>query len=90
LSRVLEKFAAKIPTADWRSVFLLPVVMTLADVSRRDLVGVPVVSALRFMSFLSEVSPWIDGLPLVEAPKGAPRAKPVDLSQMLEMKRTPA
>jgi hypothetical protein len=46
---------------------MLPVVLTLADVSSRIVGGVPTVSALRFGTFLSEVGPWVDELRFVDA-----------------------
>ena len=66
LSQVLPVCGRKLPAATWRSVRLLPIVLTLADVSPKLIDGVPIVSALRFRSFLSEVNPWVDKLHFVD------------------------
>jgi hypothetical protein len=62
LSQLLRAGDARLPTAGWHFVRILPIVMTLADVSPRLIEGVPIVSALRFTSFLSEINPWVDRL----------------------------
>lgn len=67
LSQVLPVYTAKLPIGKWRSARLLPIVVTLADVSSKLVEGVPVVSALRLRSFLSELSPWVDNLRFVDA-----------------------
>jgi Holliday junction resolvase-like predicted endonuclease len=69
LSQVFPVRGRKFSTATWRSVRLLPFVLTLADVSPKLIDGVPIVSALRFRSFLSEINPWIDELRFVDVPK---------------------
>jgi hypothetical protein len=46
---------------------MLPMLLTLADVSSRVVDGVPTVSALRFGTFLSEVGPWLEKLRFVDA-----------------------
>jgi Holliday junction resolvase-like predicted endonuclease len=69
LSQAFPVRGTKLPTGTWRSVRLLPIVLTLADVSRKLIHGVPIVSALRFRSFLSEINPWIDKLRFVDVPK---------------------
>lgn len=55
--------------ATWRSARLLPVVLTLADVSSKLIDGVPIVSVLRFRDFLSAVNPWVEQLRFVEVRK---------------------
>jgi len=68
LSQVFTACGRKLPTiASWRSARLLPVVLTLADVSSKLMDGVPIVSALRFRDFLSEVNPWVEKLRFVDA-----------------------
>jgi len=62
LSQLLRAGDARLPTAGWQLARMLPIVMTLADVSTKLVEGVPVVSALRFTSFLSEINPWVDEL----------------------------
>jgi len=54
-------------TRNWHSVRLLPVVLTLADVCSKFMDGVPIVSALRFRDFLSEVSPYVEKLRFIDA-----------------------
>jgi hypothetical protein len=67
LSKVFPTYLGRLSIGIWNSARLLPVVLTLADVSSRLVDGVPVVSALRFKSFLSELSPWVDQLRFVDA-----------------------
>jgi len=67
LSRALRMYSGRLRIGNWRMVHLIPVVLTLADLSSRIVEGVPVVSALRFRSFLSELSPWVNGLRFVDA-----------------------
>ncbi len=67
LSKVLKKYAGKVHTLGWRSVQLLPALLTLADVSSSRINGVPIVSVLRFRDFVSEVNPWVDELRFIEA-----------------------
>jgi len=55
--------------AAWRSARLLPVVLTLADVSSKLIDGVPIVSVLRFRDFLSTVNPWVEQLRFVDVNK---------------------
>jgi len=69
LSQAFPVGGRKLPTGRWRSVRLLPAVLTLADVSPKLIDGVPIVSALRFRSFLSEINPWVDELRFVDLPK---------------------
>lgn len=66
LSQVLPDAERKLPTSTWRSARLLPIVLTLADVSPKVIDGVPIVSALRFRSFLSEINPWVEELRFVD------------------------
>jgi Holliday junction resolvase-like predicted endonuclease len=58
---------AKLRIAGWRSARLLPIVLTLADVSLKLVDGVPIVSALRLGDFLCKVSPWDEQLRFVDA-----------------------
>jgi Holliday junction resolvase-like predicted endonuclease len=58
---------AKLRIAGWRSARLLPIVLTLADVSSKLVDGVPIVSALRLRDFLCKVSPWDEQLRFVDA-----------------------
>ncbi|HXZ98357.1 MAG TPA: restriction endonuclease [Candidatus Acidoferrum sp.] len=68
LSQVFSLYEKKHRIVSWRSVRLLPVVLTLADVSLKLMDGVPIVSALRFKDFLCQVSPWIETLRFVDVP----------------------
>ena len=68
LSEVFAFYEKKHRIAGWRSVRLLPIVLTLADVSLKLMDGVPIVSALRFRDFLCQVSPWIETLRFVDVP----------------------
>jgi hypothetical protein len=61
-------FYGKLRIAGWRSARLLPIVLTLADVSSKLVDGVPIVSALRLRDFLYKVSPWDEQLRFVDAP----------------------
>lgn len=68
LSRLFMALQRKLPAiAKWRSTRLLPVVLTLADVSSKLMNGVPIVSVWRFRDFLSEVNPWVESLRFVDA-----------------------
>jgi len=67
LSRVLPMYSGRLRIGNWRTVRLIPVVLTLADLSSRLVEGVPVVSALRLRSFLSELSPWVSEVRFVDA-----------------------
>lgn len=66
LSQALQVYGRRLPIATWRSVRFLPIVLTLADVSPKLIDGVPIVSAFRFRSFLSEINPWLDELRFVD------------------------
>jgi Holliday junction resolvase-like predicted endonuclease len=65
LSQMLGVSGRRLFDAGWQSARLLPIVLTLGDVSPKLVDGVPIVSALRFRSFLSETNPWLDGLRFV-------------------------
>jgi Holliday junction resolvase-like predicted endonuclease len=58
----------KLRMGGWRSARLLPIVLTLADVSSKLVDGVPIVSVLRLRDFLCKVSPWDEQLRFVDAP----------------------
>ena len=58
----------KLRMAAWRSAQLLPIVLTLADVSSKLIDGVPIVSALRLRDFLCAVSPWDERLRFIDVP----------------------
>ncbi len=66
LSEVMPVRGRKLPTSTWRSARLLPIVLTLGDVTPRVIDGVPIVSVLRFRSFLSEINPWVEQLRFVD------------------------
>jgi hypothetical protein len=68
LSEVFAFYGKKHRIVGWRSVRLLPIVLTLADVSMKLMDGVPIVSILRFRDFLYQVSPWIETLRFVDVP----------------------
>jgi Holliday junction resolvase-like predicted endonuclease len=68
LSEVFAFYGKKHRIVGWRSVRLLPIVLTLADVSMKLMDGVPIVSALRIRDFLCQVSPWIETLRFVDVP----------------------
>jgi Holliday junction resolvase-like predicted endonuclease len=68
LSDVFAFYGKKHRIVGWRSVRLLPIVLTLADVSLKLMDGVPIVSALRFRDFLCQVSPWIETLRFLDVP----------------------
>jgi len=67
LSQTFRKYESNLGTSQWESVRMLPVLLTLADVSSRIVGGVPTVPALRFRTFLSEVGPWVNELRFVDA-----------------------
>jgi len=67
LSQTLRKYESSLGMSQWKSVRMLPVLLTLADVSSRIVGGVPTVPALRLRTFLSEVGPWVDELRFVDA-----------------------
>jgi Holliday junction resolvase-like predicted endonuclease len=68
LSEAYAFYGRKLHIAGWRSARLLPIVLTLADVSSKLVDGVPIVSALRLRDFLCKVSPWDEQLRFVDAP----------------------
>ena len=68
LSEVFEFYGRKHHIVGWHSVQLLPIVLTLADLSSKLVDGVPVVSALRLRDFLCQVSPWIERLRFIDVP----------------------
>ena len=67
LSQSFRQLEVRLGTSHWKSVRMLPVLVTLADVSSRIVSGVPTVSALRFGTFLSEIDPWVGQLRFVDA-----------------------
>ena len=67
LSHVFGRHEERLRTIGWKSVRLLPVVLALADPSSKFVDGVPIVSALRLRTFLSEINPWLDSLRFVDA-----------------------
>jgi hypothetical protein len=73
LSEAYGSYGRKLRIAGWRSVQLLPIVLTLADVSSKLLDGVPIVSTLRLRDFLCEVNPWDERLRFVDAPTRSQR-----------------
>jgi len=68
LSEVFHSYGKKHHIVGWQSVQLLPIVLTLADLSSNVVDGVPVVSAFRWRDFLCQVSPWVDTLRFIDAP----------------------
>jgi Holliday junction resolvase-like predicted endonuclease len=68
LSEVFTFYEKKHHIARWQSVRLLPIVLTLADVSSKMIDGVPIVSALRLRDFLCQVSPWLEKIHFVDIP----------------------
>jgi Holliday junction resolvase-like predicted endonuclease len=68
LSEAYAFYGRKLRIAAWRSAQLLPIVLTLADVSSKLIDGVPIVSALRLRDFLCEVSPWDERLRFIDVP----------------------
>jgi hypothetical protein len=72
LSESLRTYGRKLATADWQSVRLLPVILTLADVPLKLIDGVPVVSSLRLRSFVSEISPWLEKVRFVDVETRCP------------------
>lgn len=67
LSQTFRRYESILGTSQWKSVRMLPMLLTLADVSSRVVDGVPTVSALRFGTFLSEIGPWVEKLRFVDA-----------------------
>jgi Holliday junction resolvase-like predicted endonuclease len=68
LSEAYAFYVRKLRIASWRSAQLLPIVLTLADVSSKMVDGVPIVSALRLRDFLCQVNPWDERLRFVDIP----------------------
>jgi len=68
LSEVFMSYGTKHKIGRWRSMRLLPIVLTLADASPKLVDGVPVVSAFRLRDFLSQVTPWTERLHFVHVP----------------------
>ena len=68
LSEVFTSYGKKHQIAGWQSVRLLPIVLTLADLSPELVDGVPVVSAFRLRDFLCQISPWIEKLHFIQVP----------------------
>jgi Holliday junction resolvase-like predicted endonuclease len=68
LSEAYASYGKKLRIGGWRSVQLLPMVLTLADVSSKLLDGVPIVSALRLRDFLCQVSPQDERLHFIDVP----------------------
>jgi len=68
LSEAYAFYVRKLRIASWRSAQLLPIVLTLADVSSKMVDGVPIVSALRLRDFLCQVNPWDERLRFVDVP----------------------
>jgi Holliday junction resolvase-like predicted endonuclease len=66
LSEVFMFYEKKHRIASWQSVRLLPIVLTLADVSSKMIDGVPIVSALRLRDFLCQLSPWVEKMCFVD------------------------
>ena len=66
LSEVFHSYGKKHHLVGWKSVQLLPIVLTLADLSSNLFDGVPVVSAFRLRDFLCQVGPWVDRLRFVD------------------------
>jgi len=69
LSEVFTTHGRKLHVTGWRSVRLLPIVLTLADLSSKLIDGVPIVSVLRLRDFLCQINPWVETLRFVEVPK---------------------
>ena len=68
LAEVFASYGKKHGIAGWGSVQLLPIVLTLADLSPKLIEGVPVVSAFRLRDFLCQVSPWTESLHFIHIP----------------------
>jgi Holliday junction resolvase-like predicted endonuclease len=68
LSEVFAFYEKKHHIASWQLPRLLPIVLTLADVSSKLVDGVPIVSALRFRDFLCQVGPWDERLRFIDVP----------------------
>ncbi len=66
LSQSFRQHESRLGTSQWKSVRMLPVLLTLADVSSRIVNRVPTVSALRFGTFLSEIDPWVEQFGFVD------------------------
>jgi hypothetical protein len=71
LSEVFESYERKHHIVGWQSVQLLPIVLTLADLSPKLMDGVPIVSAFRLIDFLRQVSPWVERLRFVDVQSGS-------------------
>jgi Holliday junction resolvase-like predicted endonuclease len=69
LSEVFAFYEKKHHISSWQSPRLLPIVLTLADVSSKLADGVPIVSALRFRDFLCQVGPWDQRLRFIDVPE---------------------
>lgn len=68
LSEVFTTHRRKLHVTGWRSVRLLPIVLTLADLSSKLIDGVPIVSVLRLRDFLCQINPWVETLRFVDVP----------------------
>ncbi len=68
LSEVFTTYRRKLRVMGWRSVRLLPAVLTLADLSSKMIGGVPIVSVLRLRDFLCQIDPWEETLRYVDVP----------------------
>ena len=68
LSEVFTTHGRKLHVTGWRSVRLLPIVLTLADLSSKLIDGVPIVSILRLRDFLYQINPWVETLRFVDVP----------------------
>lgn len=68
LSEAFTTYRRKLHVTGWRSVRLLPIVLTLADLHSKLIDGVPIVSVLRLRDFLWQINPWIETLRFVDAP----------------------
>jgi len=68
LSKVFTTYTRKLHVIGSRSVRLLPIVLTLADLSSRLINGVPIVSVLRLRDFLCQIDPWVETLRFVDVP----------------------
>jgi len=67
LSSVFAVYGKKL-CGGWRFAHLLPIILTLGDVSPKLIDGVPIVSAVRFRTFLSEMNQWVGCLRFVHVP----------------------
>lgn len=68
LSEASLFYGNRLRIGGWQSVQLLPMLLTLADVSSRLLDGVPIVSALRLRDFLCQVSLRDERLCFIDVP----------------------